>query len=71
MSQLMDEEHYNTLSLQKIMGKKPVHSFVFCGSTSFSGTPLSGKRTVYALIFSLKLRSFKPLSLKKHRCRMH
>ena len=30
------------------MGKKPVQSFVFCGSTSFS----------YALIFSVKLRSF-------------
>ena len=30
------------------MGKKPVQSFVFCGSTSFS----------YALIFSVRLRSF-------------
>ena len=52
----MDEEHYNTqfeftttlFSKKFNMGKKPVQSFVFCGSTSFS----------YALIFSVKLRSF-------------
>ena len=49
----MDEEYYNTqfeftttLFPKKKYG--PVHSFVFCGSTSF----------FYALIFSVKLRSF-------------
>lgn len=43
---------------EKIMGNKPVHLFAFWGSASFSGTP-SGKRTVYVLILSIKLCSFK------------
>ena len=49
VSQLMDEGHYNILSLQQLIGKKPVHFVCVCGSTSFSGTPL-GK-----LIFPVKL----------------